>query len=94
MDLSKQPVLQIRNPSVVMEKHFSGASSQDHQQIIMITAVIMVTVLSMVLTACHAAIAEGVLLLSALKKIMSHKGLGQIIMILAQALDLEHPSEV
>jgi len=48
----------------------------------------------MVLTGCHAAIAEGVLLLSALKKIMSHKGLGQIIIILAQALDLEHPSEV
>ena len=56
-----QAFLQIRNPSVVMEKHFSGASSQDHQQIIMITAVIMVTVLSMVLTACHAAIAEDVL---------------------------------
>ena len=81
MDLSKLLVLQIRNPSVVMGKHFSGASSQDHQQIIMITAVIMVTVLSMVLTAYHAAIAEGVLLLSALKKIMSHKGLGQIIMM-------------
>ena len=60
MDLSKQPVLQIRNPSMVMEQHFSGVSSRDHQQIIMTTAVIMVTVLLMVQTACHAVIVEGV----------------------------------
>tara|TARA_B100002019_G_C21060991_1_gene494082 strand:- start:401 stop:634 length:234 start_codon:yes stop_codon:yes gene_type:complete len=39
---------EIRNTFAVMEKHFSGVCSRDHQQIIMTTAGTVVIVLSIV----------------------------------------------